>query len=64
MGVILDMIKLYKLRFEDICIYEVKAETEEEAIAKSVPKTEHRTSITILNNSGYGKTYILNGKRN
>jgi len=49
----------YTLRFEEICLYEVEAEREEEALKVPVPTFGHRASITIQSNSGYGKKYEI-----
>ena len=49
--------KTYKLRFEDVCLYEVEADSEEEAISRHVPTAGHRASITVESLSGYGKKY-------
>ena len=49
----------YNLRFEEICLYEVEAESEEEALKVPVPTFGHRASITIQSNSGYGKNYNM-----
>jgi len=49
--------KTYKLRFEDVCLYEVEADSEEEAISRHIPTSGHRASIIVESLSGYGKRY-------
>lgn len=47
----------YNLRFEEMCLYEVEAKSEEEALKVPVPTFGHSASISIQSNSGYGKKY-------
>ena len=43
-----ELLKIYHLRFTDICDYYVKAKNDEEALAINVPGAEHRASIDII----------------